>query len=87
MDCGGSLEMLGEGEGFGELEVLPTEVQDPVASGALGRAPPSTMLLSSQDTYWAGFEFVGELTERGRTGLVSTIVPKELFLDDARLLP
>lgn len=88
MDWGGSLEMLGEGEGLEELEVLPTDVQDPVASGALGRAPPpSTMLLSSQDTYWAGLELLGELTERGSTGLVSTIVPKELFLEEPRLLP
>lgn len=79
--------MLGEGEGFEEHGVRPaTDEQDPVASGALGRAPPSTMLLSSQDTYWAGLEFPGELTDLGNTGLVSTIVPKELFLEDPLLL-
>lgn len=87
MDCGGSLEMLGEGEGLEEHGVRPpTEVQEPVARLALGRAPPSTMLLSSQDTYCAGRELLGELAERGSTGLVSTMVPSELFLDEPRLL-
>lgn len=88
MDWGGSLDILGEGEGLEEDGVRPpTEVQEPVARLALGLAPPSTMLLSSQDTYCAGRELVGELTERGSTGLVSTMVPKELFLDDPLLLP
>ena len=89
MDCGGSLEMLGEGEGLEEHGVRPpTEVHEPVARLALGLAPPSTMLLSSHDTYCAGRELLGEgeLAERGRTGLVSTMVPKELFLEEPRLL-
>lgn len=86
MDCEGSLEILGDGEGLEEALWPATDVQEPVPPWHLGRAPPSTMLLNSHETYWAGRELLGELTERGSTGLVSTIVPKELFREEPRLL-
>ena len=86
---GGSEEMEGEGEGVAEQEAQAwaTEEQEAVPPWHLGRALPSTMELSSQETYCASWCSLEDASARPRMGLVSTMVPKELFLEDPRELP
>ena len=83
----GSLLILGDGDGAEEAVAILTALHEPIARGALGREEPSTAPLSSLDAKWFCWPLsgCGELTERDSTGLVSTIVSKELFLDDPLL--
>ena len=79
--------MLGDGDGAEDAVATLTALQDPTASGALGLDEPSTAALRSPDAKWFSWPLPGwgELTDLDKIGLVSTMVSKELFLEEPLL--